>query len=162
MLTFNRSCTVLLLVLCAGLAGSAATGRAYALEGCTVAGAEVSLDPVEAAMFSAINDYRASLGLPRLEPSSALRREALWKAAARANGAAETHDDPDRGWSERFTDCGYRDDVAMGQNPGTGRRCTADTPCATFWQRGRTGGSCVPDSRPLRLHSTPTKVAGTR
>jgi uncharacterized protein YkwD len=116
MTTLIRLCTAFLLVLCAGLAGTAASSPAYALEGCTVAGAETSLDPVESAMFAAINDYRGSLGLPRLEPSTALRREALWKAAARANGAAETHDDPDRGWSERFTACGYRDDAAMGEN----------------------------------------------
>ena len=111
-----RSFVTLLLILCAVLGDAAAASPAAAVGGCAVDGMDGSLDSLETAMLAEINEYRAALGLSRLELSSALRREAVWKAVARASGAAETHDDPDRSWSERFTACGYREDAAIGEN----------------------------------------------
>jgi uncharacterized protein YkwD len=108
------SLLVLFLVLLTG--GSAARlVPAVASPGCEVARL-APLDPIETAMLAELNAYRHSHGLPALTPAESLRRQSLWKAEARANGAPETHDDPGRRWQDRFRDCGYHQPGAIGEN----------------------------------------------
>ena len=83
---------------------------------CRIDETVLPLDAVEQALLAAINRYRANLGAPVLEVSPTLTRAAVWKSAARAAGAAETHDDPFRRWHERLFDCGYRLNTEEGEN----------------------------------------------
>ena len=70
------------------------------------------------------NDYRATLGLGRLEISDSLTKAAEWKAAHMANYGYFSHDDQappvDRSWDERVEDCGYH--YGMGENIAYGYR----------------------------------------
>ena len=77
------------------------------------------LSAIERAMIDRINAHRQEKGLSLLEPASpALRRAALWKVTAFAQGALYAHDDEDRTWEERLDACGYDFLAAKGENLG--------------------------------------------
>ncbi len=85
---------------------------------CTVDETELALNDAEQQMLTVINNYRTQHGQGTLEVSTTLTKAALWKSAARANGAPENHDDEDRTWDQRLVHCGYNEFALMGENMG--------------------------------------------
>jgi uncharacterized protein YkwD len=73
---------------------------------CTVSDADLALDQPEQDLLAALNALRARQGAPPFDLDVALTRAAVWKSSLRARGAVETHDDLDRAWTDRLTDCG--------------------------------------------------------
>jgi len=74
---------------------------------CTTTAASSPLDSEEQGMLVLINTYRASNGADPLVIQQGLERSALWKSADMAQNHYLEHDDLNRGWQQRFADCGY-------------------------------------------------------
>lgn len=74
---------------------------------CDVDASRMALDPEEQAVVDQTNAYRASFGLPALQPSFELTQNALWKSGDMAAREYFAHDDGFRSWYQRFSDCGY-------------------------------------------------------
>jgi len=96
---------------------SLAPPRATAAGGCA---GDASLDSEERAFLVLINNYRAQNQLAPLAPSYALTRSAAWKSADLGANRYFLHDDPGRGWVQRFRDCGYGYNAWLGENIAAG------------------------------------------
>jgi len=86
---------------------------------CDIDLSESPLDVIEQDMLARINQYRRELGLPAVGVSPMLTRAAVWKSVSRAQGTPEVHDDANRSWFKRLSDCGYNMDTFKGENLAT-------------------------------------------
>src|SRR3712207_905511 len=115
-ITRITAATVLLIGAALAVMGTVATPVTDASGSCDVEGHEKPLNAIEAGFLRELNDYRRAKGLSTLEESPSLRKAAMWKSVARANGASEAHEDPDRSMAERLNACGYDFIANKGEN----------------------------------------------
>ena len=74
-----------------------------------------AVDDVTALFLALLNEYRASLGLPPLQPLPALGSIAAVQAEYVARTGDQNHDQPGLSWQERFRRCGYGDTTRAGE-----------------------------------------------
>jgi uncharacterized protein YkwD len=101
----------------------------------------------ELAAVDAINASRAAGGLAPLTISATLTRAAAEKSASMAAGAPFAHDDADRTWQQRLSDCGYDVRTYVSENIAAGTETGAET--VRMWQNspGHRDNMLHPDAR---------------
>jgi len=100
---------------------------AVAAGNCNLGGVRLVVDNEEADLIGRINNYRAQAGLGPLAVSPALTASATWKSNDMAANSYFGHDDLNRSWSQRVTECGYASSANASENIAAGNADGATT-----------------------------------
>lgn len=103
------------ILILAGASSTAAPTEARKPLPCDVSAHADTLHFTEQSLLDGINAYRRERGLDDVALSPSLRRAALWKSEDRVRGGPGDHDDADRTWDQRISDCGYHAPAATGE-----------------------------------------------